>query len=701
MLLQLRYKSTFTNPVKTLEGNFTFEEGMTGITGRNGNGKSFILEMIQYALFGTEALRGKAEDYAVLEVTLDFMLKGRTLRVNRTKSKASLKELTGVADGQTITLDLASGTKPVNLKIEELFGYSSDVFCVANICNQGTVEELGKMKPTERKRLVDETIGLTVLDEVTAFIDGKRKDLNTGISAVEGVLKAPVEPQSPELLHDSATYKAMRDDLRTGIDSRNSWRAVAQRPLREPEAPSKPYDDDQYEAYQAQQQERSRLLTEFTVLDRELKSIPTYEGILVEKLHERDGEYDELVVRRRRAERIQTEIDINVRGLKAYQWEEPVLEWDQIKVYQARHVLADRWKMKQALLAKNVPHDCPKCGYHWEDQDPRVEAEFGDVTELPDTGSKILLEKEIKNREAYEKALPIQKHIESLRNDLAPLMVEETVRLINEIENTRRMYQASQKARDDNKRRADLETRTQALAVQFESIPDRSERLKLVESYRRLLVQYEVQKQAYDVAAKEKKDAEERLEYFRASLDQEYEDTDKNYILALNYENNLAHYKTAKLGYDLAVAQLDSLKAELLEWTNARQAVVDLRAKVKGYLLPSLNTVASLLINQMTGGELSMINIDEAFNITVDGQRLETLSGAGKAVANLAIRIGLGQVLTNRVFSVVMLDEIDASCDDERASYIAQCMKNLTKTIKQVIQVSHKSGLVADHNVRL
>ena len=50
---------------------------------------------------------------------------------------------------------------------------------------------------------------------------------------------------------------------------------------------------------------------------------------------------------------------------------------------------------------------------------------------------------------------------------------------------------------------------------------------------------------------------------------------------------------------------------------------------------------------------------------------LETLSGSGKACANLALRIGLGQVLTNKVVSLFIGDEIDASMDTERAYFHA------------------------------
>jgi DNA repair exonuclease SbcCD ATPase subunit len=74
----------------------------------------------------------------------------------------------------------------------------------------------------------------------------------------------------------------------------------------------------------------------------------------------------------------------------------------------------------------------------------------------------------------------------------------------------------------------------------------------------------------------------------------------------------------------------------------------------------------------------------------VDGQAIDTLSGSGKAVANLALRIGLGQVLTNNVFSLFMGDEIDASMDKNRAEKTSQVLGTLKGRISQLLLVSHK-----------
>ena len=60
----------------------------------------------------------------------------------------------------------------------------------------------------------------------------------------------------------------------------------------------------------------------------------------------------------------------------------------------------------------------------------------------------------------------------------------------------------------------------------------------------------------------------------------------------------------------------------------------------------------------------------------------------------------LGQVLTNKVFSVLMGDEVDASMDDDRAGYTAECLERLTKSIGQVVLVSHKQT-DAEHHIEV
>jgi DNA repair protein SbcC/Rad50 len=150
-----------------------------------------------------------------------------------------------------------------------------------------------------------------------------------------------------------------------------------------------------------------------------------------------------------------------------------------------------------------------------------------------------------------------------------------------------------------------------------------------------------------------------------------------------------------------AACKVGVLRVEADGWRAAQTALNNLRVMVKGHLVPALSRVASGLVAQMTGGQRNWITVDEDFDVLVDGQRLDTLSGSGKAVANLALRIGLGQVLTNNVLSVFIGDEIDASMDDTRAENLGECMVTLVNKISQIILITHKSQVDADWCVNL
>ena len=70
-------------------------------------------------------------------------------------------------------------------------------------------------------------------------------------------------------------------------------------------------------------------------------------------------------------------------------------------------------------------------------------------------------------------------------------------------------------------------------------------------------------------------------------------------------------------------------------------------------------------------------------------------------MANLALRLGLGQVLTNNVLSLFVGDEIDASMDDDRAENLHNCIQGLAGKISQIIYISHKTGVEADWSLTL
>jgi len=186
MLTKLSYSVTFPTTGRTLAGEFEFKPGFGLITGANEQGKSLIIEVVRWCLFGSSALRGKAEDYRTLKATLEFTARDQSYVVDRTYTTAKLMQ------GDAV---LCIGTAPVNKHIPALLGFGLDVFDVACAANQGDIERLGNLRPAERKRMVDTVIGLDRVEEVARWAGEEARGYEKQVEAIErSAGQEPVKP---------------------------------------------------------------------------------------------------------------------------------------------------------------------------------------------------------------------------------------------------------------------------------------------------------------------------------------------------------------------------------------------------------------------------------------------------------------------------------------------------------------------------
>jgi DNA repair exonuclease SbcCD ATPase subunit len=189
MIRSVSYLAELPNG-KTIAGKYEPKDGLSAIKGPNGIGKTFALEFgVGYALFGVDAVRGGASDYKKSEVEMTFDIKGDTYKVFRKNgSVASLYR------GDT---PIATGVRPVNLKIAELLGFGLEVFKVSNWIRQGEIEALSAMAPADRKRLIDKPAGLDALDVVADWCGVQRGLSNKEAEVLEGQLRKPEQPVEP------------------------------------------------------------------------------------------------------------------------------------------------------------------------------------------------------------------------------------------------------------------------------------------------------------------------------------------------------------------------------------------------------------------------------------------------------------------------------------------------------------------------
>lgn len=670
----------------------TFAKGLTAITGPNGTGKSLIPEMVVYALFGSKALRGKAEDYKTLNVTLGASVGGKDISITRSKGTATL-----VVDGSTS----ATGTVAVNAEIVRLFGYSLDVFNVANVAKQGEIEKLGAMKPAERKRLVDEVVGINVLEALETYIAGELKSAKAVADALGDKRPLPEEPT----LHSSFSREEV-EYLLTSLRElsgqktqliRASQRDIGERP-KEPVAPSL---SETLEELQQREDARTSLLGQLTALKSRQAALGLNGGARPAKPVPPEFMADEIVITANLLERSNLAGQMGqkqrqVQELEARRPTKPVIP--DIDAAIAADVAyaenAPKIKLRDELRKTKVPHECPACHHKYEESDPRL-AELEKLPVVPYPGPSV-------NITNYQRAVEIDEQTAIWRAEFDALAMR-----VKELGDP-----ATQLAAINDYRAAlDAYGKYAAYdALQVEigaiAIPDSlASAISAWNTYNLQHAAWTVQDKNWLNAQTEIEDAKIKLasSEFAIDVDARIKQYADERDIHITYETEQRHWTTQVAEIGKANDRIDVAVTEMSEWKKCREAVRILRAKVKGYLLPSLNRAASHLISQMTGGTFSDITVTDEFDITVNGQRLETLSGGGTAVANLALRLALGQVLTNRVFSVVMLDEIDASCDDNRATLMAASVRALTDQgiIGQIVLISHKQGIDADNFIRM
>lgn len=648
MLNHLKFDVTFPTTGRTFDRDITFQKGFGAISGANEQGKSMILEMIRYALFGTAALRGVASDYKSLKVELTFTVKGETYVAKRTGTTAKLFR------GSE---EIANGQKGVNNKVVEILGYGLKVFDTTNVANQGDLEKLGSMQPSERKQMVDSVIGLSVIDDLSKWCGQEANSIASLVSGMEDGLVEPVRPEEPagycgsdRLEPDLAALRAKRDELNQ-IKGRLALPRVA-KPA-EPVAPSDASSQEletlveQARAYEAAQAELARLPSPPPPFEE-----PDFEA----------WEKREQILRN-----YQT-------SMTAEQIERAVADMELLKRFERLDHLEKQWKD----LVDVGEHTCPACSHSWPIEGDRLEKVREQMTQLqaelaggvrpakPDMASVEVARRQL---QAWDK---VKDEWERVKDAAPPQFTRQQVA----------QWKAAQQAQA---RRAELE----AIKPGVGGSKELNQLWRARLAYEHELASYQERLNAWQESGTNRVIDEERAAEL-AAVPHDLQALEQCYQEAKIFEDRMATYERAVQVYEQRRYQVDREKEKAEGYRKGREALTILRRLVKQHLIPSLNKVASHYLTKMTGGQRNVVEVNEDFEITIDGQPLNTLSGSGKAVANLALRFGLGQVLTNNVFSIFLADEIDASMDADRANNTALTLEYLAERISQILLVTHK-----------
>lgn len=179
------------------------EEGKIGILGQNESGKTTLLEVIEYALYGVKKGRaadesrenivtwGKEEAKLEIEFTSgqDRFLLRRAFDV-RGSHKA---RLTPIVNGKEDLTKALNSLTEIEARIEQITGMDRDSFTKLVYIRQKDLDALKELAKARREQLVNKVMGIEVFDEavnkVKADLSTLEKDLEKRRVELESVRK--------------------------------------------------------------------------------------------------------------------------------------------------------------------------------------------------------------------------------------------------------------------------------------------------------------------------------------------------------------------------------------------------------------------------------------------------------------------------------------------------------------------------------
>jgi exonuclease SbcC len=654
-----------------------FPDGLVGIIGSNGSGKTTILEAIAFALFGSKALRGKVEDVRTrtapfksgrgkrdqeMRVDLAIELEGIVFKIERSLTDAAL-----FVGGDAASI--ASGNREVSNKVGSLIGMSHEEFVATYCTEQKGLEFLsGKKGTTEREKFIIRMMGYNRLEELQELLRGDRRDKRSVLVGYEASLgsREEIEQRLAEERVKLAAVKGRHAEAVQSLMKVEHDFSVIHERMRKWEDTRAQFlkERDLVQALEVRLEERIKrrrgtddaLIVGRDELTRALKPL-----IGARDLDDALAEVKREIATRRDA------VDEATRKLQ----EEEVSWKTAISGIAAERSALERQVEQLSRKAKKMGEldassECPTCGQPLGESFESVNHHVRDeIAKLRQRCAELLEAERLKSAipEGVERAkVACREESETVQKSQARLQ---------ELQNCQRSREKVQQ----------LEATRQSVESEIASATDNLERARLrLKDIKFSEDDYNKDKGAHDASQRLLEVA--RLQ--RVRLEGELN----------THEAMVTRSKEELAKFDERRSEVEKLRRDVRVFDECDRIVTDFRKFVNSSIRPRLAELASEYLADLTDGRYSAVELDEDFTPTVleDGEPKRVISGGEEDILNLCMRISLSHMLAERAgqsFSLLMLDEVFGSLDEGRRGNVLALLEKLRRRFEQIVIITH------------
>ena len=654
-----------------------FPDGVTGIVGLNGVGKSTIFEAIAWVFYGSVAARTSVDQIKRVDalssdpcrVELEFIFENDNYRIVR---EMIGKNLTASA---TVTVNgkiAATSAEVVSKYIQKKLGMDFKSFFTSIFAKQKELNALSSMIASERRPLILRMLGIDSLDEVIkeiksdkrnkdSLIEKLKQDLvdETGLDKTD-IYKDKIKNLEKQKKENEVLIKKSKENLH---NLKKELTALVKK------CETFKTDFEKINEKKGKLVEKKTLFEKKIKLADELKNLKNKIEDRLKTVLQQKKKLDSFKNLEEDIKSIEKRLnDVNLK-IEAY-----------IKQIEQKKTLINKINediseldLKKKRIEKIGPDaKCPTCDRVLEDQ------------------YKILLtkfekDKSVKQKEifTYEKQIKTDKEKKEIVKREEQALQKKKNYLQNQFLEKERILTNIKNLSDEvNGEKIELEEK-QKKFKELELIKfDIKEHQNIIAKSDQLYRKYQEALYIRD----NKKDALNSL-----NLEIERKESDKKLIShkidsIKEKISDLEEYKKKIKKEKIIVQHLDMLL----------EVMSNFRTHLISRIRPTLSSYASDFFECLTDGKYRELELDEDYELLVydngNAYGIERFSGGEEDLANLCLRLAISEVITERAggaFNFIILDEIFGSQDIFRRHNIMKALSGLSSKFRQIFLITH------------